>query len=161
MNEGHASIPFLGQALVFLAAAAILPPLCRWLRISPIVGFLLFGLVVGPGVLGRLTEPDSWARAVVFTEAEQVRLFAEIGVALLLFTIGLELSFKRLWTLRRLVFGLGGLQLLLCATVIGFATVASTESTSMVLMMPGQFSSTCMMPPSMPGCSEGPVETSQ
>lgn len=119
MDETH-SLPYLGQALVFLAAASVLPAACRRIKVSPIVGFLFFGLIVGPGVLGQFAEAQPWLRAVVFFDAEQVRLFAEIGVSLLLFTIGLELSFKRLWTLRHLVFGLGGLQLVLCALVIGF-----------------------------------------
>ena len=119
MDEAHQALPFLGQALAFLAAASVLPALCRWLRISPIVGFLLFGVVVGPGVLGLLAADQPWLRVVVFSESEQVRLFAEIGVSLLLFTLGLELSFRRLWTLRRLVFRLGGLQLVLCAFAIG------------------------------------------
>ncbi|MEZ5666423.1 MAG: cation:proton antiporter [Alphaproteobacteria bacterium] len=123
-DQAHQSLPYLGQALAFLAAAAVLPALCRWLRISPIVGFLLFGVAVGPGVLGQLVPAQPWLRSVVFSETEQVRLFAEVGVSLLLFTLGLELSFRRLWTLRRLVFGLGGLQLALCALVIAAAAAA-------------------------------------
>lgn len=119
MDEAHTSLPYLGQALVFLAAASVLPAICRRLRVSPIVGFMFFGLIVGPGVIGQLAEDQPWLRWLVFSEAEQVRLFAEIGVSLLLFTIGLELSFKRLWTLRRLVFGLGALQLTICASAIG------------------------------------------
>jgi len=97
------------QLLVFLLAPVIVVPLFRRLRSSPIVGYLVAGILIGPHALGLIVE------------SELTGLLAELGVAFLLFAIGLELSLARLQVMRRLVFGLGGLQVVLTACVIGAA----------------------------------------
>ena len=109
----------LQEAVVFLAAAALVIPTARHFNISPVLGFLLVGLAVGPNGLARFAEQHAWIRHVLITDVEGVRALAELGVVFLLFMIGLELSLKRLWAMRRLVFAMGSAQILLTALVIG------------------------------------------
>ena len=109
----------LQEAVVFLAAAALVIPLARRFQLSPVLGFLLVGLAVGPHGLARLAEQHEWLRYVLITDVAGVRALAELGVVFLLFMIGMELTLKRLWGMRRTVFGMGSAQILLCALVIG------------------------------------------
>jgi CPA2 family monovalent cation:H+ antiporter-2 len=109
----------LQDALVFLAASALVLPLAKKFRASPIIGFLILGIVLGPYGLARMSEA-SWVSYVVIADLEGVRAFGELGVVFLLFMIGLELSVERLLALRRLVFGLGTSQILLSGLAIGF-----------------------------------------
>jgi glutathione-regulated potassium-efflux system ancillary protein KefC len=97
---------WLQLPLVFLAAAVLAVPLARYLRLGSILGYLIAGLAVGPAVLGLI--PDTGAIAEV----------AELGVVLMLFLVGLELEPKRLWAMRRPIFGWGSVQLLGCAAVL-------------------------------------------
>ncbi|WP_322518026.1 cation:proton antiporter [Rhodopseudomonas palustris] len=106
------------EALVFLGTAGVLIPLMARLRISPVLGFLVAGLVLGPYSLGRIGQGIPWLQAITITSQDAVDRLAELGVAFLLFTIGLELSFDRLWTMRRLVFGLGMSQVVLTTAAI-------------------------------------------
>jgi CPA2 family monovalent cation:H+ antiporter-2 len=109
--HSEAISPFLSDALVILGAAGIVIPLFARLRITPVIGFILVGVLVGPFGLGRIVPQAPWLTWVTITDPEGLGPFAEFGITLLLFTIGLELSFNRLWTMRRLVFGLGALEL--------------------------------------------------
>ena len=114
----------LSDALVILGAAGIVIPVFARFRITPIIGFILIGLAVGPYGLGTLVPEIPWLEHVTITEPERLQPFAEFGIILLLFAIGLELSFNRLWQLRKLVFGLGALELLIIgsslAAFLGF-----------------------------------------
>ena len=115
--ESHVHIPYLRETLVFLAAAGLLIPILQR-KLSPVIGYFLIGSLIGPFGLGLLAdtfEPVGW---FVITDLEGVAALAEIGVIFLLFVIGLELSFERLWTMRRLVFGLGSAQILVTGAVI-------------------------------------------
>ena len=96
--------------MVFLVCAGLIIPLGKHLRLSPILGFLLIGLIVGPYGAGRFADTVPWLSAVLITDIDGTRALAELGVIFMLFLIGLELSMERLWSLRRLVFGMGGLQ---------------------------------------------------
>ncbi|WP_370030092.1 cation:proton antiporter [Qipengyuania mesophila] len=118
----------LSDALVILGAAGIVIPLFARFRITPVIGFLLIGILVGPYGLGALTPEVAWLTHVTISEPEALDIFAEFGIILLLFTIGLELSFNRLWQMRKLVFGLGAAELL----IIG-------SSIAVVLAMMGQY----------------------
>jgi CPA2 family monovalent cation:H+ antiporter-2 len=109
------------DALVILGAAGIVIPAFARFRITPVIGFILVGLLVGPGGLGSMVGDHPWLSYITISDPEAVAPFAEFGVILLLFAIGLELSFRRLWTMRRLVFGVGAAELLVSATIIGFA----------------------------------------
>ncbi|AKM09652.1 cation:proton antiporter domain-containing protein [Croceicoccus naphthovorans] len=119
-SELHFS-PVLSDALVILGAAGIVIPVFARFRITPIIGFILVGMLVGPFGLGRLVFDYPWLQYVTITDPQGLDPFAEFGIILLLFTIGLELSFNRLWQLRRMVFGLGALELTISAALIAFA----------------------------------------
>jgi monovalent cation:H+ antiporter-2, CPA2 family len=97
----------LSDALVILGAAGIVIPAFARLRISPVIGFILVGIAVGPFGLGALVGQYPWLYYVTISNPEAIQPFAEFGIILLLFSIGLELSFRRLWALRRKVFGIG------------------------------------------------------
>ena len=112
------------DALVVLVTAALIVPLLQRLNVNTILGFLLAGAVLGPKGLGGLSASAPWLGWVTVNNDEGLGLLGELGVVFLLFLVGLELSFKRLVTMRRLVFGLGGLQVLISAFVIGAVLLA-------------------------------------
>jgi glutathione-regulated potassium-efflux system protein KefB len=97
----------LGAAVVFLLAAVLIVPLAKRLQLGAVLGYLFAGVIIGPSVLGLIGNPQS------------VSHISELGVVLLLFIIGLELSPKRLWVMRKAVFGSGLAQVLLTGLVIG------------------------------------------
>ncbi len=151
----EASLDFASYkaALIVLVAAGVVIPLFHRLRLSPALGFMLVGLAVGPFGLGALADAHPWLGFVTIGDPDAIRKIADLGVVLLLFMIGLELSLERLWLMRRLVFALGALQLALCAaaltgagvllgeppvraTVIGLALAMS--STAIVLQVLGE-----------------------
>jgi CPA2 family monovalent cation:H+ antiporter-2 len=109
----------LSDALVILGAAGIVIPAFARLRISPIIGFILVGMLVGPAGFGRLVGDYPWLGYVTISNPHAIEPFAEFGIILLLFSIGLELSFRRLWTMRRAIFGVGAAELLTAAAIIG------------------------------------------
>jgi monovalent cation:proton antiporter-2 (CPA2) family protein len=115
----HAGIPYLSEAILLLAAAGLIIPLTHRIRISPVLGFLCIGLLIGPYGLGRLVDSWPWLEHLVVHDAEGLATIGELGVVFLLFAIGLELSLAQLWAMRKLVFGLGGAQVLLCGLAIG------------------------------------------
>lgn len=121
--EAHGHIPHLREVLLFLVAAGLLVPLLKR-KVSPVLAYLLLGGLIGPYGLGLLAGDYPLLGWFVITEIEGVRALAELGVVFLLFTIGLELSFSRLWTMRRLVFGLGSAQILVTGTAITLIALA-------------------------------------
>jgi CPA2 family monovalent cation:H+ antiporter-2 len=104
--------PALSDALVILGAAGAVIPIFARFRITPVIGFILVGLLVGPYGLGRLVPYQPWLYHFTISDPQALDIFAEFGIILLLFSIGLELSFARLWQMRRQVFGLGSLEML-------------------------------------------------
>jgi monovalent cation:proton antiporter-2 (CPA2) family protein len=98
---------FFFQAFIFLVAAVITVPIIKKLGLGSVIGYLLAGIIIGPSVLG-----------LVGYDADKVMHFAEFGVVLMLFVIGLELQPSLLWSMRRNIFGLGGLQVLITTIVI-------------------------------------------
>ena len=107
------------EAMIVLATAAVLVPIGQRFKLSPILGFLIAGAVLGPHGLGALQGYLPPLRWVTISEERGLGAMAELGVVFLLFIIGLELSFTRLMTMRRLVFGLGTLQVTISAVIIG------------------------------------------
>ncbi len=96
--------------VLFLATAGIVAPLFKRLRINPILGYLLAGVVLGPFGLGRFIPVAPWLNHVTVDKPDEIAQLAEFGVVFLLFMIGLELSWERLRLMRKLVFGLGAVQ---------------------------------------------------
>ena len=105
MNEA-VDLSLYKEALLFLATAGVVAPLFFRLRISPVLGYLLAGVVLGPYGLGSLAGKARWLNAFAIN-VDAIDKLAAFGVVALLFTMGLELSFERLRRMRRLVFGLG------------------------------------------------------
>ena len=105
-------------ALIVLGAAGVVIPLFHRLHVSSVLGFILVGVAVGPFGFGAFTAHYTWLAAVTIDAPRAIQPVADLGVTLLLFMIGLELSFERLWLMRRLVFGLGALQVTLSAVVL-------------------------------------------
>ncbi len=106
------------DALVVLGTAGVVVPLVRRFGLSPVLGYLGAGAILGPLGLGTFKDQLPFLYWVTVVDARHVSGFAELGVVFLLFLIGLELSYQRLLTMRRLVFGVGFLQIALCAAVI-------------------------------------------
>ncbi|MFP5453937.1 MAG: cation:proton antiporter, partial [Alphaproteobacteria bacterium] len=111
-----------------LGTAGIVIPLFARFRITPVIGFILVGMLAGPHGLGTLTERYPWLYYVTISNPRSIEPFAEFGIVLLLFSIGLELSFRRLWGLRRTVFGLGTSKLVLAAAILGMSLWVSGQS---------------------------------
>lgn len=97
----------LGQAVVYLCAAVVFVPVAKRLGLGAVLGYLLAGATIGPWVLG-----------LVGTEGHEVMHFAEFGVVMMMFLVGLELRPALLWELRRPILGLGGLQVVGCAAAV-------------------------------------------
>ena len=119
----HVETLDLREVMVFLVAAGVVVPLVRRMKVSPVFGFLVVGLVIGPHGLARFADTVPWLNYIMITDLAGVRPLAELGVVFLLFMIGLELSLERLWAMRRRVVGLGGTQVVVTAGVI--AVIAS------------------------------------
>jgi glutathione-regulated potassium-efflux system ancillary protein KefC len=103
---------WIDTSLVYLAAAVIAVPLARLLGLGSIIGYLAAGIVIGPWGLKLITEPEAMLHV------------AEFGVVLMLFLVGLELEPRRLWAMRRPIFGWGSVQLLGSTVLLLAAAVA-------------------------------------
>lgn len=118
----------LSDALVILGAAGIVIPAFARIRISPVIGFILIGLLVGPSGLGSMSGDYPWLNYLTISNVDAIEPFAEFGITLLLFSIGLELSFKRLWGMRRLVFGVGAAELFVSAGLLALVVQLGGQS---------------------------------
>ena len=116
-EPGHEIL--IKDAVVFLFAAGVAVPVFRYLKFPAVVGFMLSGIALGPYALGQLAHAYPVLEYVSISEPEAAAPFAELGVLFLLFLLGLEFSFEKLWGLRRAVFGAGGLQAAISALAIG------------------------------------------
>jgi K+:H+ antiporter len=107
------------DALLVLGTAGVVVPVVHRFRVSPVLGFLVAGAVLGPFGLGSFKDRFPNLKWVTVTDVANIAGIADLGVVFLLFLIGLELSYERLLTMRRLVFGLGSLQVVASAVAIG------------------------------------------
>jgi len=102
---------WLSASLVYLAAAVLAVPLARFAGLGSIIGYLAAGILIGPWGLKLVTRPEDMLQ------------FAEFGVVLMLFLVGLELEPQRLWALRKPIFGWGSLQLFGSALLLALAAL--------------------------------------
>jgi K+:H+ antiporter len=129
------NIDVYSDALVVLGTACIVVPLVRRFGLNPVLGYLAAGALLGPLGLGSLIQTFPFLYWVTVVDARNVAGIAELGVVFLLFLIGMELPYERLKTMRRLVFGLGSLQIALTATVIGvIATLAGNPPAVSIIL---------------------------
>jgi CPA2 family monovalent cation:H+ antiporter-2 len=126
---------FLYEAVVFLLATVVVVPLFERMKASPLLGYLLAGVALGPHLLG------------VVTDVEHVAALAEFGIVVLLFTIGLELTLERLKTVQRRVLTLGVLQITVTAGVLGLGALYFGEGLGGAIVLGGAlaFSSTAVV----------------
>ncbi len=122
------------EFLIILGVAGLVVPLFLRIGVNAILAFLLVGILLSPDILGRMVVDVPLLSALVITDSENLSAVAELGVVFLLFLIGLELSFERLNTMRRLVFGLGGLQVVISLLAIAGAAVLMGFSTRAALI---------------------------
>src|SRR5512137_282522 len=98
---------FLTQALIYLGAAVVCVPIAKRLGMGSVLGYLLAGMLIGPFVLGFIGK-----------EGEDIMHFAEFGVVMMLFLIGLELEPSQFWKMRRSIVGMGSIQLLFTSILV-------------------------------------------
>jgi CPA2 family monovalent cation:H+ antiporter-2 len=115
------------DVVLFLATAGVVVPLFRRWKLSPILGFLGAGVLLGPFGLGSLADEAPWLTALTIDSPDDIAQLAEFGVVFLMFMIGLELSWERLRTMRRFVFGMGAGQVGLSFAVTAGAAIGLGE----------------------------------
>lgn len=120
MSLSIESSAFKDIAIVLGAAGLVIPAFAA-LRISPVVGFILVGVAVGPFGLSALVPGFPLLSVFSISDADVLAAPAEIGIALLLFALGLELSIERLRTMRKLIFGVGTTQIVACSIALTVA----------------------------------------
>lgn len=113
------------EFLIVLGVAGLVVPLFLRVGVNAVVAFLVVGIILSPDVMGRLAQNVPALEYLAISEPENLGHIAELGVVFLLFLIGLELTFERLNTMRRLVFGLGGLQVVVSFAMITAAALAA------------------------------------
>lgn len=128
-------VTMMKDALVVLGTAGVVVPLMHRLKVGSVLGFLLAGAVLGPHGLARFIDTVPLLSWVTIEKREEIAGIADFGVVFLLFVIGLELSLARLAAMRRLVFGLGGLQVVLSAALIGALALHSGQSPAASLVL--------------------------
>lgn len=135
MSASELNTTVLHDAIVILGAAGLVIPVFARFRITPVIGFILAGVLIGPFGLGQMVPAQPWLHYVTITDPARLAPFAEFGIVLLLFSIGLELSFDRLWAMRRQVFGLGALELVIGGILIGSVLLALGNSLATALAL--------------------------
>ncbi|MBC2666489.1 cation:proton antiporter [Novosphingobium flavum] len=139
--------PALSDALVVLGAAGLVIPVFARFRITPVIGFILVGILAGPFGLGSLVPRYPWLYHITISDPAGLDPFAEFGIVMLLFSVGLELSFARLWAMRRQVFGLGSSELIGGAALIaiGLVVLGNSWTTALSLGLALALSSTALV----------------
>lgn len=127
---------FFFQALVYLTAAVVSVPIAKRIGLGSVLGYLIAGVIIGPAVLGLIGE-----------EGQDIMHFAEFGVVMMLFVIGLELEPSLLWRMRNSILGLGGLQVVITSAAIFIITIVLGVSwqASLALGMTLSLSSTAIV----------------
>lgn len=113
------------DALVILGAAGLVIPAFARLKVTPVIGFILVGVIAGPYALGALAGGHPWLHLFSISDPVRIEPFAELGIILLLFSAGLHISFRRLRSMRGVVFGVGSAELIACALLIAVGLLLS------------------------------------
>jgi monovalent cation:H+ antiporter-2, CPA2 family len=136
------------EPIIILTAAAIIVPIFHRFKISPVLGFILCGVILGPSALGAMAVSAPWLYAFTIQDQASIATMAEFGVVFLMFAIGLELSFERINMLRKTVFGLGSAQVGLTALAIFgvcYFALGLTSTASAVIGLALSLSSTAVV----------------
>jgi CPA2 family monovalent cation:H+ antiporter-2 len=123
------------ETILFLVTAGIVAPLFVRLRVSPVLGFLGAGILLGPEGLGRLAQSIPWLDVFAFSNLDTIDRIGEFGVVFLLFMMGLELSFERLSRMRRMVFGFGLSQVVATTIVLALMAYALGQGPAAALLI--------------------------
>lgn len=144
--EAH-DVAYLKETLIVLTAAGVVIPVFARLRMSPVLGFIAVGMLVGPFVLGALAREHPWLAAIAIADRAAIAPIAEFGIVLLMFMIGLELSFERLRLMGRLVFGLGAAHMAISAALVAAVAMSFGRAleTGVVLGLALAMSSTAVV----------------
>ena len=135
MASSTINIHVYSDALVLLGTAGIVIPLVRRFGLNPVLGYLGAGAILGPLGLGSFIQQFPILYWFTVVDARNVSGFADLGIVFLLFLIGMELSYDRLKAMRRLIFGLGGSQIVLSAAIIGgMAALAGAKPTAALII---------------------------
>ncbi len=126
MGEAAHTLAYADALIILVAAGIVIPAFAR-LRISPVIGFILVGIAVGPFGLAAIGGAPKWVHDITISDPGRIAPMAELGIILLLFGIGLELSFGRLWRMRKRLIGFGAAELAGAGVII-----------ALVLMMMGE-----------------------
>ena len=139
----------LSDALTILGAAGIVIPAFARLKISPVIGFIIVGVIAGPYALGALAQTHHWLQTFSISDPHSIEPFAELGIILLLFSAGLHINFRRLHSMRAAVFGVGSAELIGCAILIGALLFAlgAQAATAIALGLALALSSTALVLP--------------
>ncbi len=132
---GTININAYSDALVVLGTAGIVVPLFRRWGLSPVLGYLGAGAILGPLGLGTFVKDVPLLYWLTVVDAKNVASIAELGIVFLFFLIGIELSFARLMALRRLVFGFGTLQVVITAGLIAAVARAAGENAAAAIII--------------------------
>ncbi|GAA3887756.1 cation:proton antiporter [Sphingomonas limnosediminicola] len=139
----------LSDALTILGAAGIVIPAFARLKITPVIGFIVVGIIAGPYMLGALAPAHPWLHTFSISDPHSIEPFAELGIILLLFSAGLHISFRRLRSMKKAVFGVGSAELLGCAILItaGLLLTGSPIQSATALGLALALSSTALVLP--------------
>ncbi len=107
------------HASFFLAIAALVIPFLKRFKVPPVLGYLIAGILFGPHAMGELSQNIPFLKYITLQDSQHIQILSDLGIVFLLFVIGLELTPKKLWQMRHLVFGLGTMQVVITALVIG------------------------------------------
>lgn len=137
------------DALTILGAAGIVIPAFARLKISPVIGFIIVGIIAGPHALGALAHQHAWLHTFSISDPRGIEPFAELGIILLLFSAGLHISFRRLRSLGRTAFTVGSAELLGCAVLIfaGLYVAGTSLPAAVALGLALAMSSTALVLP--------------
>lgn len=145
------------DALTILGAAGIVIPAFARLKISPVIGFIIVGIIAGPHALGALAHVHPALQAVSISNPASIEPFAELGIILLLFSAGLHISFRRLRSMGRTAFTVGVAELIGCTLLLtaGLLIAGTAPAAAVALGLALAMSSTALVLP-ITG-TEGPL----